>query len=530
MAGANESDAGPLDAEIGKATTEPPSSGTSAWHVAAEALTRRPRVSLRFTIGLGFGFIFLLTLLTSGLWILNTFRLEEKLLFLEVAEKYLFEIQQARRFEKNFFLYGTNLVDALEHVHLAKQLLLANSAGLRKVIGPALDEVIPRVEKYEQLLEAIRRTTQTEAGTGAAVKAEIDEVDIRRHGAIMVVSATDLVSRERKAVNVMLDRARRAPIFAMVPLFLLMIYLSYFLAVRVIRPLGRFQRYTWRIGKGDFTPIKPARRYRDEFTDLAMATNHMLSELQRQQKLLVEAHKLRAVGTLTAGVAHELNNPINNILLTAHMLKEDYFDLTDDERIDMQEDIIIQADRCNHIVSQLLDFARETETKTRPLDLGALVEETVQLAHNQIRLADVELATEIAPDLPRVHGDPQQLTQVFLNLLINALEATASGGHIAIAVRVAENAAAVGVYVTDDGGGIAPDQLSLIFDPFFSTKRPKSKSHQNGGIGLGLSVSQGIVAKHGGRIEVDSVEGKGTTFAVLLPITTIPANLKNGMA
>ncbi|MBW2345215.1 MAG: HAMP domain-containing histidine kinase, partial [Deltaproteobacteria bacterium] len=274
-----------------------------------------------------------------------------------------------------------------------------------------------------------------------------------------------------------------------------------------------------RIASGDFTPITPVSRYCDEFTNLAIAINQMILELENQEAVLVQSHKMRAVGTLTAGVAHELNNPLNNITLTAHMLLEDYEDLEDDERRDMVTDIINESGRSKKIISNLLDFARESSSQMESLDLTELLKDTVALASNQIKLSGIKIAFETTGNLPRVHGDDQQLRQVFLNLLLNAVDASSKGDRIQILILPADNPRYVAVKVIDTGTGIPEHILMSIFDPFFTTKE-KGK-----GTGLGLSVSQGIVGKHGGRIRVASKEGEGTTFTVTLPITTISAQI-----
>jgi len=295
-----------------------------------------------------------------------------------------------------------------------------------------------------------------------------------------------------------------------------MFYLAHLLSRQILGPLNQIIKYTQRIANGDFTPELPSRPYRDEFSALILAMNRMLEELSQRQAILVQSHKLRAVGTLTAGVAHELNNPINNLTLTAHMLLEEYKDLSDAERLDMINDLASQSDRAQKIVRNLLDFARESESKIEPLDLGQIIEETVQLAGNQIKISRAHLDISILSNLPRVHGDRQQLCQVFLNILLNALDVTPKGGRIQISVAH-EEPNFLAVKINDNGPGIPEHILHNIFDPFFTTKN-KGK-----GTGLGLSVSQGIVARHGGEIRVSSKVGLGTTMSVILPITTIPA-------
>jgi signal transduction histidine kinase len=494
----------------------------------ASALDTRPRFSVRNLVTSGFALCFFLALAVNILWIVTAFRVQEKLHFLEIADTYLFEIQQARRYEKNFLLYRTGLDDALEHMRVAHGLLMTNSDQLRSVIGEKRFQTMrPRSERYLELLEELAAMWKAERASGATTSASEEAVrdkgaELREEGSLVLQFATDLVAGERQAVHAMLRWSRTFPIYFLVALLGVILVVSHRVARRIVRPLNRFVAYTARIASGDFTPIVPARRYRDEFTDLAVALNRMAKELLEQQTILVETHKLRALGTLTAGVAHELNNPVNNILLTAQILKEDAATLSDGEQMEMVDDVVDQAERCERIISSLLDFARESEAKTEALDLGELVHETVKLAHNQVRLSGVKLEVEVQPNLPRIHGDRKQLVQVFLNLLLNALQATPKNGRIELAAHSDGDPRFVCVRVSDNGSGIPPHLLASIFDPFFTTK---NHSHGASGTGLGLSVSQGIVGRHGGNITVSSTVGAGSTFTVHLPVTTIPARL-----
>jgi signal transduction histidine kinase len=246
----------------------------------------------------------------------------------------------------------------------------------------------------------------------------------------------------------------------------------------------------------------------------------MMEELQRRHDLLVKSHKLRAVGTLTAGIAHELNNPLNNITLTSAMLEEDYDDLDDEERLDMVRDLTAQAERATRIVRNLLDFARESEMEQEMVDVGRLVDETLRLTANEIKLKKAKVECRVSSNLPPIHGDKQHLNQVFLNLVLNALDAMPSGGVLEVEVGKSAEPGYIAVDVKDSGDGIPDHIVTSIFDPFFTTK------HHGKGTGLGLSVSLGIVKKHGGDISVETEVGKGTTFTVLLPITAVPAEFK----
>ncbi len=158
--------------------------------------------------------------------------------------------------------------------------------------------------------------------------------------------------------------------------------------------------YLERIARGDYSPILPRRRYRDEFSALAIATNHMVEELGQRESVLLESHKLRAVGTLTAGVANELNNPINNITLTSHLLLEDYASLPDAERHEMINDIIHEGERAKKIVGSLLDFTRQSESKVEPLDLAEVVKKTLALSQNQLHLKGVASCWRSRPICP----------------------------------------------------------------------------------------------------------------------------------
>jgi two-component system NtrC family sensor kinase len=478
--------------------------------------TERPSLSIRTRITLGFLICFLMALGITLASLFFTVRLEEKLHFLEVADNFTFEIQQARRFEKNFFLYGTNLAEAQSHVQTALSFLQSNALKLQGVVGKEVFQtIVAHTETYKALLENVQMLVETKSESIGPQRRKL-EADLRLHGAEMISLAFTALQKERQSVEQMLGLAGRVPLYFLGFLFVLMIYLAHLLSRQILGPLTQLLGYTRRIAKGDFTPVIPTRPYRDEFSDLNLAMNRMLEELARRHDILVLSHKLRAVGTLTAGIAHELNNPINNITLTAHVLKEDYQELSDGERLEMIEDLISQADRSQKIIRNLLDFAREGDSKIEPLELGKLIQETVRLAGNQIKLSGAHLDVSVLPNLPRIHGDAQQLSQVFLNILLNALDIIPKGGRIQISVAH-EDPNFLAAKITDNGPGIPEHILPNIFDPFFTTKT-KGK-----GTGLGLSVSQGIVARHGGQIRVSSKVGVGTTFTIILPITTIPA-------
>ncbi len=488
--------------------------------VAQRALQERPILSVRSVISLGFALWFILSLGITIASIVILTKIEEKLYFMESAAKYIFEVQQARRFEKNYFLYGTNLDDALEQIRLANNILERNSGKMVAVVGEqSFTAMGHHINLYEELLSKLLELDKQRPQNSPPHFTQIED-GLRKHGAEMVAAAENLLARERQSVNDMLYLSKRGPMLFLLFLLGLMIYCANFIARQMIRPLKVLMDATHRIADGDITtPIMPVRRYRDEFTELSIAMNSMMHQLSQRQEQLIKAHKLKAVGTLTAGVAHELNNPINNIMLTAAMLQEDYSEINDSERLDMINDLVEQAGRSQKIIRNLLEFAREREIDTNLFQLDHILEETLQLVSNQLKLSKVKIERRFAPNLGPVSGDKQQLIQVFLNLTLNAIDAMPDGGALLIETNTIREGGYLKVDFTDSGNGIPDHVKPHIFDPFFTTKS------QGKGTGLGLSVSLGIIRKHGGDIRVESQMNEGSTFSVLLPMAKIPAGI-----
>ncbi len=478
-----------------------------------KAFVDRPKFSIRMQIYFSLIFSFLVILGIAIAQIMTVHMMGKKIYFLEVANNYLFEIQQARRFEKNFFLYGTNLTEAIDSVHQAKTILEEEADQLKEIVGAdAFGMFLPHLNQYTLLLENLATLEKQTSNLDSQNLMEEAELEVRKHGQEMVSFAQELKQKEKSALQKMIHLSRNVHSYSLLFLFLVILFNTYLLSRRILAPINRYVRYTQLIAAGEYSQIKPARSYRDEFSDLALAINLMINELKLHQDILIQSHKLKAVGTLTAGVAHELNNPINNMMLTVHMLKEDYKELSDGEKLEMIDDLINETDRSKKIVTNLLDFARESESRMEPLDIGTVIQETLDLASNQINLKGARVKLTIDSELPHVHGDKQQLCQVFLNLIFNALDVTQKGGAIEIDVGKGDNPDYAVVAVTDHGPGIPDHILQSVFDPFFTTKS------MQGGTGLGLSVSQGIIAKHGGEIRVSTEMNAGTTFFVELPV------------
>jgi two-component system NtrC family sensor kinase len=245
-----------------------------------------------------------------------------------------------------------------------------------------------------------------------------------------------------------------------------------------------------------------------------------IQERDKRQKAeseikLQQSEKQASIGKLAGGVAHEINNPLTGIFTFTHMLLRRK-DIPEDVRSDL-ETIAQETERVRKIVKGLLDFSRQIELDRELTDVNRLIRHTVSLVENQALIKGVSLNFEPGGGLPMVTLDRNQMQSVLLNIIINALDATDPGGSITVTSGIGVSTSHPGqkgieILCTDTGCGIPPENLNRLFDPFFTTKEV---GH---GTGLGLSVSYGIVERHGGTIWVQSKVGKGSTFKVWLPI------------
>ena len=233
---------------------------------------------------------------------------------------------------------------------------------------------------------------------------------------------------------------------------------------------------------------------------------------------LVQSEKLAAMGRLVASVAHELNNPLQAIQNALYLVKQDS-QLDPQAREDLQV-ALIEADRMSDLISRLRETYRPAQAEQfKPESLNAIVEEVQKLISTHLRHGGVTFTFEPDPQIQPMPGIHDQLKQVILNLSLNAVEAMPSGGQLTIRTRYVEEVGHMLVKFTDTGSGINPADLPNIFDPFFTTKES--------GTGLGLAITYDIVQRHGGRIDVESQVGQGTTFLVWLPVDKVPVTVQN---
>lgn len=234
-------------------------------------------------------------------------------------------------------------------------------------------------------------------------------------------------------------------------------------------------------------------------------------------EMVMQSGKMAALGKMAAGVAHEINNPLQIIGDQAGWIK----DLLEEEDVAASPHfnefeacatrILRQVERCRSITHRLLRFGRRMEPTQEMVDLNAVVAETITFLENEARFREIEIRTRYDESLPRITTDQAQVQQVFLNIIDNAIDAVGKSGYVDIRTGYRANPREVFIEISDTGPGISKDVVNRIFDPFFTTKKA------NEGTGLGLSISYSIIERLGGTIQVASQEGKGTTFTIYLP-------------
>jgi len=259
---------------------------------------------------------------------------------------------------------------------------------------------------------------------------------------------------------------------------------------------------------------------RDEYLQLTgtleTKVQERTAEIAEVHAQLVRSEKLASLGQLVAGIAHEINNPLSGILMYGTLF-------LNNKQLDQQlrEDaavVVRETERCAEIVKRLLEFSRTSIPDKQPRSITEIMGNTLALFEHQASMNNIEIVRDYQADLPEIAVDPTQIEQVFINMLVNASQAMPDGGTLSIGIGYDRSQDCIRTSITDTGYGIAEQDLPKIFDPFFTTKGANEEGI--GGTGLGLSVSYGIIQNHGGRINVRSMVGEGTTFTIDLPVST----------
>ncbi|HSB34562.1 MAG TPA: ATP-binding protein [Nitrospirota bacterium] len=525
-------------------------------------------MSLKKKIALSFVISAFIIALLAAFEYINFIEIRKEIRYLEITDTLSRKSLQLRRHEKNFFLSGPrgNAGEAVmvrDYIGQIKGILAQN---------PHIDEadqlsLRAAIHAYEERFDKIDAAAATLTTAFERVKAEdkrsaayLDIVEAAflerpaqsagflttvfrlppRHGLviglrgldaditalrktgedILVISKDlDKVARE-KAETVI--RVSQLAILIFFPLFFAVgIGMLFFITANVVRRLMLLITVVEKTGKGSYPHLTVAPsdgNARDEVGVLIEKFNDMEDqlalreqELERKSRELMQAKKLAAIGTLASGVAHELNNPLNNIYLSAQALTRDAGESCSPEVKEAVGDIVGQTERVKRIVSDLLEFARGREPQYQDVDLCGLITDAYRHAASSRDLSGIRYVCSSDPLRITASLDQGQMEQVFTNLFMNAADAMRAKGEITVTAK--REAQDVVIRVSDSGRGIPRESQDKIFEPFFTTK--------DKGTGLGLAIVYNIIKKHDGDITVQSEEGKGTTFVITLPVGKI---------
>ncbi|MFW5733550.1 MAG: sensor histidine kinase [Oceanidesulfovibrio sp.] len=467
--------------------------------ISAWRLTLRQRffaALLFFIISMG---------IVGTLSLFDLVRIRELTLLVGEVQQLNNALLEARRFEKNYLLYGNSedLTEARSYLNNAR-VLVDDVADKRRKPGVlnTMGSLREHFAAYEQSMEILRQELQG----GKPASAE-QLHNIRMHGKKMVSLAENLMASESKRIVNIIDTLKMQLLISVAVVIALGVTVAVMMFGRLFNTLYIIQTATRRIAQGIFEPL-PEVGGESEAKTIVRALNAMVRELELRQTQLLQAQKLSSIGTLAAGIAHQLNNPLNNISTSSQILCEEMDSVDPKFARKLLNNVESESLRAKEIVQGLLEFSREHSFSIVRVNLATVVNKTVRLVSSQVP-GNVELDVEMPDDL-EVHLDAQRFQEALLNLVINAVHAIGDeAGRVAIAAQELEND--VQISVSDTGKGIPREVRDQIFDPFFTTKL------DTGGTGLGLSIVYGIVEKHGGTIDVESAVGYGTTFTIRIP-------------
>lgn len=521
-------------------------------------------MSLKRKIVLSFFVSTLIIAILAAFEYFSFIKIRKEIRYLEITDTIRSKSLQLRRHEKNFFLYG--YPTAYEEAELTHQYLieldailgnnlkidetgklynlreLINEYGHRfnkielslKDLSKQLENINASYERYSNLFPLIEFTFSERPGQAAeflekvfllpanhslikglrALDSEINALRKTGEGIIIVSKELDRLAREN-AENVI--HISQVAILIFFPLFFFSgIGMLFFISKSIVSRLKLLIDIVEKTSKGDFFQVEgPSQKWgNDEVGVLIKKFNNMAEQLvQRENELtrknaeLLQGKKLAAIGTLASGVAHELNNPLNNIYISAQILSKetgDSFPVIIKETV---HDILSQTIRVKGIVGDLLEFAREGEPQFIEVELNNLINRAYELLNRSINTKKVYFTFDSNPEGVLLYADPEQMERVFINLFSNAVDAMSGEGILTVKMKSQEDF--IFVKISDTGRGMSPETVEKIFDPFFTTK--------DKGSGLGLAIVLNIIKKHNGEISVRSEEGHGTTFIITLP-------------
>ena len=433
--------------------------------------------------------------------------LNQKIQIIERKNSLFNTILEARRYEKNFFLSfdKKNIEQALAYLREAENNLFNIIAEYGKyTLTKNLTDRMTEIKEYKKSLFNLLQLQNN----GTLVVPQDTVALIQGQGHKITTEFEHIMVKEGQFIRNLVEKSQTIHLVALLPIVIFSILVALFLIFFVNRPLKTIENAIKKIVTGDFKNI-PAISTGDEFESLVASLNNMIDELDRRNEQLVQAKKLASLGRLTAGVAHELNNPFNNISTSLQILIEEW----DEDNLKFKKGLVIDAEqevvRGKNIIKALLEFSMERSISFKWTNFEYLVSSSIQRIKAVIT-DNVKLTVEVPGNL-QVCVDPEGIERVVINLIMNAVQAMGDGGEITITAYPQEDKDGLCFQVQDTGCGIFEENIDKVFDPFFTTKEVGK------GSGLGLSIVYGIIEQHGGKISVTSEQNKGTTISVFLP-------------
>lgn len=445
-----------------------------------------------------------------GLYSFQVVSLEKNIMIMEHGDDLFNHLLELRRHEKNIMLQlpGNDNVDSTRQLilEIEDQFNILDPELENQTVRKAFSQLHDNFIKYQTTFEHWCAKDDCQATATLSLDSHL----IRRQGQGILNKAGTLIRLIRKEISQEFKQILFWITFMPIMVFLAGATINFLYSRGILTRLSSLQKATKHLAAGEFKPIV-TQESPDEITTLILNFNSMVEALEQKQEELLQSKKMASIGTFSSGIAHEINNPLNNISLSTDALMEEYDEMDEEEIKEILDDIMTQTERASKIVRNLLDFSRAQSSEMQPLYIDFIIHKTTDLIANELKIHKIILKKHIPDNLPQTNGDLQKLQQVFLNLIINAEQAIGEDGAISVFTRATDNGY-IRTDISDTGPGISQGHLEQIFDPFFTTKEAGK------GTGLGLAIVYGIIKKHGGYIEVSSKEGEGTTFSVFLPI------------
>jgi two-component system NtrC family sensor kinase len=490
--------------------------------------------------------------------IVNFIEMRKEIRYLEVADSLRSKSLQLRRHEKNFFLYGDMAEIGQVYVYIRDiRTVIRQASPLYKTVN--LVNLREKTDEYAGRFNAIERSVAGFHNAFNALKlshtqyapffpliestflerpAAISEIlgkvfliradepirkylyelgaeitALRKNGEEILTISKDLDKSARDSVENAITLLQTMTMVLFPLFFIIGFGTLFFIGQSVVSRLKILTGAIEKTGKGDFRSL-PIPEKRDEVGVLITAFNRMErdlvtrdEELKKKTEELHRSRKLASIGTLASGVAHELNNPLNNIYISAQILEKEAKDSCSPLVREIVDDIVSQSVRVKRIVGDLLEYARGKEPQSREVELNDLIRGVQRLVKASADTEKINFVLNTDNDRILIKADPEQIERVFINLFTNAVEAMSGTGDIIVTLKSAGDS--VKIWVSDTGKGMTPDEMEKVFEPFFTTK--------DKGTGLGLAIVFNIIKKHRGEVIVDSEKDKGTTFYITLP-------------